>query len=321
MPVKSNTSTVNTENDQDIEDVTEMNNTNSLTTDVTSNEIPRDEGLARSLVNMGVINENDVKNIDDYQKSHGTSFENAAKALRKINKDDLVAATAQYYQYPILSKKDRDIYSKELVTAFFPQGAQAELFRSLRSRILLSSDSASSNKDEKCAFAVISPDSKDGRSYMAANLAIVFGQLGKTTILLDMDLRSPRLHKIFNVSNEVGISDVFAENSTAPNWRQIPFISNLVIVPAGPVPPNPQELLSQASFEVVLNNLYEVFDFVIIDTPPTIESADAEIIASRVKSALVVSRKHNTNLKSLESLVSRLKSNHVNVLGSVFNNY
>lgn len=319
MPAKDNAHSdgQHGQNSMDLENPSE-NNSNSMSSNV-PNGIHREKGLSRSLIELGILDENDVKLIDDYQKSHGASFEKAAKVIHKLNKDDLAAANAQYYHYPILSKNDRSLYSKELVTAFLPHSPQAELFRSLRSRILLNAN-ITGNSSEKCAFAVISPDSKDGRSYIAANLAIVFGQLGKTTILLDMDMRSPRQHKIFNISNEVGISDVFAQNSSAPNWQQLPFISNLVIVPAGPVPPNPQELLCQSSFELVLNILYDVFDYVIIDTPASTSSADAEIIASRIQSALVVSRKHNTNLESLESLISRLKSNHVNLLGSVYNN-
>ena len=286
-----------------------------------SKDIPRDKAMARSLVDMGVLNDKDMKYIDEYQKHHDVTFEQAAKALRKIDKDDVEAATAHYYQYAIVSKKDRSLYSKDLVTAFSPQSHQSELFRSLRSRILQQAKTADSTED-KCAFAVVSPDSRDGRTYLAANLAVVFAQLGKNTILLDMDLRTPRIHKIFNVSNHVGISDVFAENHAAPNcWRQIPFISSLVIVPSGPIPPNPQELISQPSLEMFLKNIHKAFDFVIIDTPPTSHSADAEIIASRVKSAIVISRRHNTDRKSLKTTVARLKANRVDVLGAVLNTY
>lgn len=297
-----------------------IKNLGSLSNDFSS-DIPRDKAMARLLVEMGVLDDDDVKVIDDYQKSHNATFENAAKALSKINKDDLERATAEYYKYSVLTKKDRRLYSKELVTASLPQTQHSESFRSIRSRILFHANS-SLNGAEKCAFAVVSPDARDGRTYLSANLAVVFGQLGRNTILLDMDLRKPRVHKVFNVSNNVGISDVFAENSAAPNcWRQIPFISSLVVVPSGPVPPNPQELLSQPTFDLFLNNLYDVFDFVIIDTPPCTSTADAEIIASRVKSAIVVCRKHNTSLRSLESTVRRLKSNGVDVMGCIFNNH
>lgn len=288
-----------------------------------SKDNPRDKAMARSLVEMGVLNDKDMEYIDEYQECHQVTFEQAATALRKIDRDDVDAATASYYQYAIVSKKDRSRYSSDLVTAFAPHSHQAELFRSLRSRILQRTRRADAEEaSEKCAFAVVSPDSGDGRTYLAANLAVAFAQLGKNTILLDMDLRAPRIHKIFNVSNHVGISDVFAENYAAPNcWHQIPFISSLVIVPSGPIPPNPQELISQPSFELFLNNLYEAFDFVIIDTPPSSHTADAEIIASRVNSAIVTSRKHNTDIKSLEATVSRLKANRVDVLGSVLNTY
>jgi receptor protein-tyrosine kinase len=171
-------------------------------------------------------------------------------------------------------------------------------------------------------LAVVSPGHNEGRSFIAANLAIVFAQLGEHTLLIDGDLRaSPARgqHALFKLSKNAGLSSILADRAGLEAAQQIPGLPGLAVLSAGAVPPNPQELLGRPSFGQLLLKASEQFDVIIIDTPAGSAYADVEIIASRAGAALMVARKNINLLNNTTALTRRLQDCGVALVGSVLN--
>jgi Mrp family chromosome partitioning ATPase len=123
-------------------------------------------------------------------------------------------------------------------------------------------------------LAIVSPGREEGRTYLAANLAVVFSQLGERTLLIDADMRHPRQHVLFGLPNRGGLSSLLAGRAGADVIELVAPLTNLSVLPAGPQPPNPQELLGRPVFQNFLAELDKEFDVVIIDTPACLRCVD-----------------------------------------------
>jgi capsular exopolysaccharide synthesis family protein len=171
------------------------------------------------------------------------------------------------------------------------------------------------------SFLITAPRRSAGASYFASNLALAFAQMSLPTLLVDANLRKPRIAQVFGLSRLNGLTDALRCKSIgAP-----PICSNVVeglsILPAGAVPPNPQELLASADFLALTDNLQSAFGIVIYDTPPALDYADAHVVASRVGSAVIVARKHKTAFNDVSNLANKLRGINCKVLGSVLNQF
>src|SRR5262249_10616912 len=142
-------------------------------------------------------------------------------------------------------------------------------------------------------LAVVSPCRGEGRSYLAANLAVVFSQLGERTLLIDADMRTPRQHVMFNLENRAGLSTILSGRADMQVIEHIVPLLDLSIMPSGPVPPNPQELLGRPLFRKLLADVAQEFDIVILDPPAGNANADAQTVAARAGGALMVARRHH----------------------------
>ena len=140
-------------------------------------------------------------------------------------------------------------------------------------------------------LAIASPGAREGRSFIAANLAVSFSQLGQRTLLIDADFRSPRQQGIFNIADRFGLSSVLSGRADLSVAAPVAGLTGLAVLPAGPVPPNPLELLSRPSFAALLAKAQAEYDVVLIDTPPACEYADAQSVAFRAGDVLLVSRR------------------------------
>ena len=161
-----------------------------------------------------------------------------------------------------------------------------------------------------------------GRSFIAANLAIVFAQQGERTLLIDGDLRASGANGqqgLFRVDKSAGLSGVLAGRAGLESAQSISGLAGLVVLPAGAVPPNPQELLGRAAFGDLLLTANHQFDVIIIDTPSGTDYADAEIIASRAGAALMVTRVNKSIVPQTARLARRLQESGVAMVGSVLN--
>jgi chain length determinant protein tyrosine kinase EpsG len=292
-----------------------MNKTASKPTDITMPSRYRSRAFGAILVEQGRLSPNDADEIQRFASSHGLRFGTAAIQLKLLTQDDIDFAVAQQFNYPILSRGGDNSVGDDVVAAYKPQSDDVEPLRALRSQLTLRWFNDPSHK----ALAITSPGRGEGRSWLAANLATVFAQIGERTLLIDADMRHPRQHELFNLNNSVGLSALLTGRAGKEIASRIHPQLRLFVLPAGLIPPNPQELLGRPVFELVLERFTDQFDIIVIDTPASTESADAQIVARRAGAALMVARRDVTRQAQLTSAMQNFTQTGVNVIGSVIN--
>jgi receptor protein-tyrosine kinase len=275
----------------------------------------QDGRLGNILVELGKIDPGDIAPILEVQRLRGLRFGEAALSLRLINREDLRSAVAKQYGLPHLLPGSEDI-SSELVGAYEPFHPRAEEMRALRTQLLIRWSNAQTRHR---MLAVVSPGSGEGRSYVAANLAVAFSQLGERTVLIDADLRAPRQHRIFNVADRIGLSAVLSGRADRSAVVPLPQFGTLSLLPAGACPPNPQELLLRPALAALLGELRNEFDVILFDTPPASLYADAQSVAFRAGSAIVLVRKDHTGIADTASTIRALNDTGTRIVGTVFN--
>lgn len=258
-----------------------------------------------------------VDKVLEYQRRKGLRFGEAAVALKLITEDDVLYALSQQFHYPYAPHTRRDL-SGELVAAMQPFSEQAEAFRALRSQLMMRMFMPGTAPR---ALAVVSPDRGDGKTFFAANLAVAMAQLGGRTLLIDANLRGPRIHQLFSITEKAGLSGVLSGRVQSNVIHQIADLNTLFVLPVGVAPPNPLELVERPAFSRLLSELLGKFDHVIVDTPAAQRGSDAGVIAARCGAALVVARRHQSRLGALHQLVSRLKESPAQLAGVVINEY
>ena len=173
---------------------------------------------------------------------------------------------------------------------------------------------------DKKIISVTSANAAEGKSTTTANLAISFSQTESKVLLIDADLRKPTQHKLFEVNNKTGLSTVLGKMNTVENSIVKGVRENLDLMPAGPIPPNPSELLASQQFENMINELAQQYDYVIIDTPPVNVVSDVLVMSKAITGVLFVSMHGETTYDSIESALQKLEMAEVNVLGFILNN-
>jgi chain length determinant protein tyrosine kinase EpsG len=258
-----------------------------------------------------------VDTVLEYQRRKGIRFGEAAVALKLINEDDVMYALSQQFHYPYAPHTRRDL-SGELVAAMQPFSDQAEAFRALRSQLMMRTFAPSATPR---ALAVVSPERGDGKTFFAANLAVTMAQLGGRTLLIDANMRNPRMHQLFSITDGAGLSGVLSGRQQSNVIHQIADLNTLYVLPVGVTPPNPLELVERPAFARLLAELMAKFDHVIVDTPAAQRGSDSGVIAARCGAALVVARRHQSRLGALQQLTNRLKDSPAQLAGVVINEY
>jgi protein-tyrosine kinase len=259
----------------------------------------------------------DVERILSHQKDKGLRFGEAAVELGYASKDDVLFALAQQFHYPY-AQAEKQTVSPELVALTKPFSPQAESFRAIRSQLTMR---VFGEPQTRRALAVVSPDTGDGKSYFAANLAVTLAQLGGRTLLLDADLRGPRQHEIFGLTGSGGLSGVLSGRSQPNVIQYVQGIPSLFVMPVGVKPPNPLELVERPAFALLMQELTGKFDHVVVDTPAAVFGADYGVIASRCGSALVIARRHASRVNSLQEMVAGMSHGSTMLAGVIFNEY
>lgn len=280
-------------------------------------EVPEttDTSLGKLLCDSGKINPRDVDRVLAFAKKKGLPFGEAAIKLRILKKSDIDQALATQFEYSYLRDGEKP-FSKELIAAYKPFTNKVEALRSLRVQLMLSSFDSSPN-----SLAIVSAGTGEGRSFIVANLAVVFAQLGERTLLIDAHMQDARQHKIFRVDESPGLSSALAGRTSGKiKIFSIPQIKNLSLLPAGARPPNTDELLARDAFATICSRLGQAYDVLLIDTPPGDTSTAADWIANRCGKALIVARRDVTRLDDLKAFVSRMRS-RAEVVGSVLNHF
>jgi protein-tyrosine kinase len=273
--------------------------------------------IGEILVASGRLDAADVSRIAERQKKDQSRFGDAALALKLVRKDDIDYALSKQFDYAYLSLKDSNL-SNELVAAYKPFGRTGENLRALRSQLMLRwLNSQSQSK----SLAVLSASPGEGRSFIAANLAIVFAQQGECVLLIDGDLRGGRQNTLFNWGTTAGLSELLVGRTTLSEAAlRVAGLPGLAVLPAGAMPPNPQELLGRPAFLALLSEASLIFDIIIIDTPAAEHFADAEIVAARAGAAMVVARRHISSMSKTAALTGRIQESGMTALvGAVLN--
>lgn len=204
----------------------------------------------------------------------------------------------------------------ELVVYSKPKSNISEDIRTIRTNLQF----ISSDQDSK-VLLITSSIPGEGKSFISANLACAFAQTGETTLIVDCDLRLGRTHKIFNVSNSKGLSNLIA-SSDVLNCADVikkTSISNLYVIPRGTVPPNPSELLSSSNMKKLVGFLRESFDHIIFDGVPVNGLPDSLVMAGMVDKVIIVSAMGYTNIDDLNDTKKALQKVGANIAGVIVN--
>ena len=276
-----------------------------------------DRRIGGLLADQGKLGARDIDRVLELQQDGGLRFGEAALRLGLITTDDLRCAIAKQYDLPHLLPGE-DCINSELVVANRPFHPRAEQLRALRTQLLIRWSHA---EVRNRVLAIVSPGPGEGRSYVAANLAVVYSQLGERTLLVDADLRAPRQHRIFDVPDRVGLSAVLSARADRGAVIPVSKFGPLSLLPAGAPPPNPQELLSGHAFASLLEALRTYFDVIIFDTPPARRYADAQTVAFRAGNAMVLARKDRTRLADAAGVIRDLGDTGARIVGTVLNSF
>ena len=212
------------------------------------------------------------------------------------------------------SSHDTHSASPILLTA--PTSSYAEAFRQIRANLQF----ATANQTNKILL-VASPGPQEGKSTIISNLAVALAHTGKRVITIDGDLRRPSVHQFFGtVNREPGLSNYLADlNTEVSDVIQPTEVEGVHVIPGGPSPPNPAELLGSPKMDALLQELSQRYDNVLLDSPPVLLVADASIMASQADGVIMVVDGFNTRSSSLKAALDAMRNTRVNILGVIMN--
>jgi receptor protein-tyrosine kinase len=280
-------------------------------------EIRADRSIGAILIDSDKLSINDAEQILHLQKAENLRFGDAGIKLGLLTEIDIQRALAHQYDYPYLLKGDGAV-SETLVAAYSPFCPQVESLRTLRSQLMLRRFTGQPNHK---MLSIVSSGRGEGRSYLAANLAVVFSQLGERTLLIDADMRNPCQHALFKLENRRGFSSVLAGRDDVQAVQRVNNFVDLSVLTAGATPPNPQELLGRPALTHLLHNLNEAFDVILIDTPAAGDFADAHMLAARAGAAMVVAHKHFSKLELVRQQTESMVQSGIEVIGAVMSEF
>lgn len=282
---------------------------------VTNKDTVSERSIGRLLLQLGKISPQDAETILRTQEDLGLRFGDAALKLKLITEADISQVLSMQFNYPYLHAGQGN-YSAELVAAYQPFSQQVEELRMLRSQVMM----RWINEGYK-SLAIVSVNEGEGASFLAANLAIVFSQLGQRTLLIDANLRDPRQHKIFNLKEKLGLSDILADRATVDIVTKVDSFVDLSVLGAGTLPPNPQELLNRDVFTDFMKAATSEYDVILIDSTPASIIADAQATVARCGGALIVSRLNHTRFSDVAEVRNQISMTGARVIGSVINDF
>jgi capsular exopolysaccharide synthesis family protein len=279
--------------------------------------LPPARPIGELLRNARELSDAQIDRIAEFQREKGVRFGEAAVALDLASNDDVVWALSQQLlgEGPIATATGR---SPELVLASDPLGPAAEAIRDLCSQI--TGQTAPSGRPRH-ALCVASPSRGDGKTFVAANLAVALSQTGARTLLIDADLRSPRLHTMFGIDGPQGLSSLLAGRTVADCIRPVIDMPRLFVLPVGVRPRNPLELLQRHSLGFLMRELLTKFDQIVVDSPAHASGSDVRVIAAQCGVAVALGRPGQTRVESMERLLGALASARVRMAGVVMNQH
>lgn len=245
-------------------------------------------------------------------------FDNTIKDSGKISKKYDKAIVGEIQQFGDGKKKKKKgkhrTDPRGLLTDKDVPFNVVESYKTIRTNILFTVA-----ESDKKVIAVSSANPGEGKSTSAANLAIALAQTGSAVLLIDADMRKPVQHRTFKIKNDEGLSTLIIKKSSMAKSVKSNVINNLDLLPSGPLPPNPSELLASNSFKELLGLFSKNYDYVIIDTPPVNVVSDAMVMKDSISGILLVIRYAMTTYEELSSCMKQIGLAQVNMLGFVMN--
>lgn len=202
--------------------------------------------------------------------------------------------------------------SLALLTHRDPKSPLAEAYRSLRTSLIFSTSEGAPR-----VLQVTSAAPSEGKTTSAVSVATAFAQTGSTVLIIDCDLRNPSLQQVFAVPNTDGLTNYLVGDITPADIARPTQVTRLFMIPSGPLPPNPVELLSSAKMVDLLSAAQERFDYVILDGPPVIGLADALVIANLAQATVFVATAGATRIGAMEGSAKRLRAANAKLIGAV----
>lgn len=202
-----------------------------------------------------------------------------------------------------------------MITVSAPKSVNTEQFNTIRTNIQFSS------ADRKYkSLMITSSTMSEGKSTVAANLAVSFARQGSRVILVDSDLRRPTINATFSIASPTGLTNYLTDHDT--KLQDIIYdtsISNLCVVPSGPVPPNPSELITSKRMSAFIALLSEKSDVVLYDAPPVLSVTDAQILSRKVDGTILVVRANKSEVDEVKATVDLIEHVNGHIIGSVVN--
>lgn len=217
---------------------------------------------------------------------------------------------------PTFMAEDGDVTKGELFTHYYPKSSITESCRAIRTNILYSSPGK-----ELVKLLVTSAGPQEGKSTTVISLGTVFAQGGRRVCLVDSDLRRPRLHRAFKVERNKGLTN-FIMGEMGVDEIAIPTeVPNLFLIPSGPIPPNPSELLESEPMKELMRQLEERFDMILFDSPPIVAVTDAIVLSRQVDGVVLVVKAGKTTTDMFDRAVRQIEDVKSHAIGSVLNDF
>lgn len=238
-----------------------------------------------------------------------------------------------FFFFPFLEKEDDSEMEKNLIVNLDKLSLEAEAYRTLRTNIHFA---MGISKKEGNVIQITSSSPREGKSITSTNLAIEIARMGRPVLLIEADMRRPKISDLFKIERKPGLSDLIIETATKESairtftdilmgnskWDkfiEIQGLDNLNILPSGTIPPNPTELLLSNEFKKLIDDFRKSYDFIIVDTPPILPVSDPAIISTVVNGVVLVYQSDKTSRHLLSRAIQILQKSHANLLGIVIN--
>jgi non-specific protein-tyrosine kinase len=207
-------------------------------------------------------------------------------------------------------------YKDKLITSHNPFSPVSESYRMLRTNLQFMTIDQTTQ-----SIMITSPNPGEGKSITAANLGVIMAQANLKTVIVDADLRRPIMHKVFQVSNLDGVTDLMrAPEVNITNQLKDTGVENLWVITSGSLPPNPSEMIGSRRMAELLERLKETADIIIVDSPPTLPVTDAVVLSSQVDGVILVTQAKRTRRDATKQALERLEHVGARLLGGVLNN-
>lgn len=252
-----------------------------------------------------------IEKVVARQQEKNILFGEAAKELGLISETQLKKALSEQFGFSYAAAQEGGL-SKLLTAAYSPFSREVEGIKSLRSQLLI----RWFNKANK-TLTLASASHEDGASTLAANLAILFSQLNKNTLLIDANLRKPNQQSLFAIKTKLGLANILANRQGEYQLKPQKSMPNLTVLSAGTEAPNPQELLNRDSLSQLIEDLEKVYDVILIDTSPANLGDDYLSVISKTKAVMLIARKGVTLISELELIKSNIAVTDAELLGAV----